>query len=90
MGITFYEMLVGEYPFKAKSAKDLLKQVSTIPVSSLIPKKFSPQVHELLRRLLEINMEERISYEELKKFLLPDEYIPKFITNKAKNSIKSG
>ncbi len=41
MGIVLFEMLTGDFPFKGKTTKDLITQISFTPIKRLIPKRIS-------------------------------------------------
>ena len=37
LGVIFYELLNGKTPWRAKTEKDLIRQVSTVPISRMMP-----------------------------------------------------
>jgi serine/threonine protein kinase len=44
LGVIFYELLLNDTPWKAKSEKDLLKRIETEPIQSIIANKNIPAV----------------------------------------------
>lgn len=64
VGIIFYEMLVGETPFKSKNIYELIRKIENQSVK--LPPKFSLSINcqNLLFSLLKKNPEERISWED--------------------------
>tara|TARA_B110001469_G_scaffold126654_1_gene144910 strand:+ start:2334 stop:3641 length:1308 start_codon:yes stop_codon:yes gene_type:complete len=64
VGIIFYEMLVGNTPFKSKNIYELIRKIENDEVK--VPSKFKLSINcqNLLYSLLKKNPEERISWEE--------------------------
>ena len=64
IGVIFYEMLMGEPPFKAKNIYQLIRQIENDKID--IPQKFkiSSSCKILLLSLLEKNPEKRITWDE--------------------------
>jgi len=64
VGIIFYEMLVGNTPFKSKNIYELIRRIENDEVK--VPSKFKLSINcqNLLYSLLKKNPEERISWEE--------------------------
>ena len=64
VGIIFYEMLVGNTPFKSKNIYELIRRIENEEVK--VPSKFKLSINcqNLLYSLLKKNPEERISWEE--------------------------
>jgi serine/threonine protein kinase len=64
VGIIFYEMLVGETPFKSKNIYELIRKIEIQKV--IVPSKFylSINCQNLLYSLLKKNPEERISWDD--------------------------
>ena len=52
IGIIFYELLTGRTPWKAKTEKELGKQLTAIPISKLLPKNISQVSAQFLERTL--------------------------------------
>lgn len=80
LGIMIYEMLYGKTPWVGKTPQDLLKNIINYPLkfhdpqglnsyaSPLVKKKFTPvsaEMKDLLQKMLCLNEEKRISWEEL-------------------------
>jgi len=64
VGIIFYEMLVGNTPFKSKNIYELIRRIENDEVK--VPSKFKLSINcqNLLYSLLKKNPEERISWED--------------------------
>ena len=79
LGIVFYEMLSGHRPFSGTSAIQILSQVmdaSRIPDVRLICPETPPELADLIARMVEKNVENRIQspallVQELKKIQIP-------------------
>jgi len=68
IGTVFYEMLFGRPPFVASNIIELIKNIKTKPLQ--IPRKInniSPEAEDVLRRMLTVDPNERISWDELFK-----------------------
>jgi calcium-dependent protein kinase len=64
-GMVFYELLFGTLPWSGYSDRDLYRNITTKPL--LFPKKVSEDTKDLIKRMLTVKEEERISWEEVYK-----------------------
>lgn len=71
LGVIFYEMLTGKTPWRAKTEKELGRQLMSIPISQLIPKNICPSSKQFLLRTLTPGISERMSIDELALFQFP-------------------
>lgn len=65
IGTCFYELLFGKPPYTANSIVDLLKKIHKNPFELPPGAKVSPQVEDVLKRMLRFNPEDRLEWEEL-------------------------
>ena len=63
VGILLFEMIAGKAPFEAKQKEALFENIRKLKLR--FPMTFPPLAKDLVRKLLKINPEERISLEEL-------------------------
>ena len=69
IGVIFYELLTGKAPWKAKTQKELAKQLVTIPISKIMPKNISQISMDFLQKALTVNFDKRMSPEELDRYM---------------------
>jgi serine/threonine-protein kinase ULK/ATG1 len=62
-GVVFYELLTGQLPWKGYSDKDLYRNITTKELS--LPKKVSADSIDLIKRMLTVKEEDRISWKEV-------------------------
>lgn len=65
IGTCFYELLFGKPPYTANSIVELLKKIHKNPFELPPGAKVSPQVEDVLKRMLRFNPDDRIEWEEL-------------------------
>lgn len=76
IGTCFYELLFGRPPYTASNMIDLLKNIQKVPLSIIIfmqwiieidrnINKISEEAEDILRRMLVVDPNKRISWEEL-------------------------
>lgn len=63
LGVLLYEMLAGRAPFESKQKETLFENIRKLKLK--FPMTFPPLAKDLVRRLLRIKPEERLSLEEL-------------------------
>jgi serine/threonine-protein kinase ULK/ATG1 len=62
-GVVLYELLTGELPWKGYSDKDLYRNITTKPLT--LPKKVSGDTIDLIKRMLTVKEEDRISWKDV-------------------------
>ncbi len=67
LGITIFELLFGRTPFRASSPEQLLTKIKTTELVFPEERKISGEMEQLLRAMLTIEEEERISWNEIFK-----------------------
>lgn len=65
IGTCFYELLFGKPPYTANSIVELLKKIHKNPFELPPGAKVSPQVEDVLKRMLKFNPDDRLEWEEL-------------------------
>jgi hypothetical protein len=63
-------MLTGKTPWRAKTEKELAKQLSSIPIKNLLPPSISQSSETFLLRTLTVDINTRMSPEELQRYRL--------------------
>jgi serine/threonine protein kinase len=63
-------MLTGKTPWRAKTEKDLAKQLVSIPIKNILPPSISQSSETFLIRTLTVDINNRMSPEELQRFKL--------------------
>lgn len=63
-------MLTGKTPWRAKTEKELARQLVSIPIKKLLPPSISQSSENFLLRTLNTDINERMSPEELMRFTL--------------------
>lgn len=63
-------MLTGKTPWRAKTEKELAKQLTAIPIKKLMPPSLSSSSENFLLRTLTVDINERMNPEELNRFTL--------------------
>lgn len=61
LGVIYYEMLTGKTPWRAKTEKDLARQLISIPIKKLLPPSISPSSENFLLRTLTVDLNDRMS-----------------------------
>ena len=61
LGVIYYEMLTGKTPWRAKTEKELAKQLVSIPIKKLMPPSISPSSENFLLRTLTVDINERMN-----------------------------
>lgn len=69
IGVIFYELLTGRTPWKAKTEKELGRQLLSVPISKLLPRGLSSTSAEFLERTLCISYDKRMNPDELSNFM---------------------
>ena len=88
LGITFYQMLSGESLFKAKSQKDLIRQINYSSIKKVVAQRFCSMVQNALMRMLQFDMNKRATFQELKEIVFGEQPLPMSLLAK-KQAIKS-
>jgi serine/threonine protein kinase len=70
LGVIFYELLTGKTPWRAKTEKELAKQLISIPIKKLMPPSISQSSENFLLRTLNIDINERMNPEEMQRYNL--------------------
>ena len=65
IGVIFFELLTGKTPWRAKTEKELGRQLLSVPIDRLLPKNISNASTEFLKRSLCVNYDRRMSPDEL-------------------------
>ena len=73
LGVIYYEMLTGKTPWRAKTEKDLAKQLVSIPIKKLMPPSLSHSSESFLLKTLTVDLTDRMNPEELQRFVLSNE-----------------
>lgn len=73
LGVIYYEMLTGKTPWRAKTEKELAKLMLSVPIKKLLPPSISQSSENFLLRTLTLDINERMSPEELQRFQLSSE-----------------
>lgn len=68
LGVIFVQLLTGKTPWKAKTEKQLIYELSTFLIDDIIPKGISEQSSRFLRRVLDRNVNQRLDLAELINF----------------------
>ena len=63
-------MLTGKTPWRAKTEKDLAKQLVSIPIKNILPPSISHSSENFLLRTLTIDINNRMSPQQLNRFKL--------------------
>ena len=63
IGVCFYELVFGKVPYTASNIIDLLKKIRKEPLS--FPKRVSPLIEDVLRKMLVVDPVKRIDWAEL-------------------------
>ena len=66
LGILLYKMIVGDFPFKGKSEKDLYKSIKT--GKFIFPHDISDDAKKVICNLIVFKPEKRVSCEKILKF----------------------
>lgn len=56
IGVIFYELLTGRVPWKAKTEKELGRQLLTHPIKNMLPKNISQNSVDFLTKALNTNV----------------------------------
>jgi len=62
-GVVFYELIFGKIPWNGYSDTDLYRNITTKPLT--FPKKISEDTQDLIKRMLTIKEEDRISWTDV-------------------------
>lgn len=73
LGVIYYEMLTGKTPWRAKTEKELAKQITSIPIKKLLPPSISPSSETFLLKTLNLDIKERMQPEDIQKYRLNTE-----------------
>lgn len=65
IGICFYELLFGKSPYTAKNIVELLQKIKSNPFRVPSSANLSPEVADVLQKMLIFNPDERIEWEDL-------------------------
>jgi serine/threonine protein kinase len=65
IGLIYYEMLFGKTPWSARSQYDLIKNIENVPLKFPYTVSISEESKDLLKRSLQIEERNRLSWEEL-------------------------
>ena len=65
LGITIYRAIVGEFPWRGETRKELLQKIESYPLK--VPKSVSKEMTELIGEMLKVKEEERIDWEGILK-----------------------
>ena len=63
LGVIYYEMLTGKTPWRAKTEKDLAKQLVSIPIKKLMPPSLSHSSESFLLKTLTVDLNDRMNPE---------------------------
>lgn len=75
IGVIFYELLTGKTPWRAKTEKELGRQLLSVPIDRLLPKNISDVSAEFLKKSLAVNYDRRMNPDELFAFKFDSHYI---------------
>lgn len=56
LGVIYFEMLTGKTPWRAKTEKELAKQLTAIPIRKLMPPSLSPSSENFLVKTLTVDI----------------------------------
>ena len=73
LGVLFYAMLFGVFPFKGKDEDDLFEKISEAKISFPEYNPISDKTKELFKKIFVINPSERISLDEMLNYLKEEE-----------------
>jgi hypothetical protein len=66
-------MLTGKTPWRAKTEKELAKQIISIPIKKLLPPSISPSSETFLLKTLALDIKERMKPEDIQNYRLNSE-----------------
>jgi serine/threonine protein kinase len=69
IGVIYYELLTGRTPWKAKTEKELGRQLLSVPIHKLMPPNISPTSIEFLEKTLSVGYEQRMTPDELQSYM---------------------
>lgn len=69
IGVIFYELLTGRTPWKAKTQKELGKQLLSVPINKLLPQNLSITSIEFLEKTLCVNYDHRMNPQDLESYM---------------------
>ena len=70
LGVIYYEMLTGKTPWRAKTEKELARLLTSVPIKKLLPPSISHSSETFLLRALAVDINERMSPEEIQRCTL--------------------
>lgn len=67
-GVIFYQILFnGEYPFRARSELELVKEIKSEKLNFKLNHGISDDLQRILRKMLKYNVDERMNWHEIYK-----------------------
>ena len=88
IGIIFLELLTGRTPWKARTEKELTKELENFDLNSIIPSNISKRSREFLEKVLVKDVEKRMGLEELSKWSFEETTEEILPLNRAKSMIE--
>ena len=73
LGVLFYAMLFGVFPFKGKDEDELFEKISEAKISFPEYNPISDKTKELFKKIFVINPSERISLDDMINYLKEEE-----------------
>lgn len=64
MGVVYYQLLYGKYPYQGVSDYDILKKIKTLR-PDYAGVNLSPKAHDFIERCLTVDPKKRISWKEI-------------------------
>lgn len=86
LGVTLYQLIFNDLPYMGGNLYEIISQIKS--KSLTLPYEIDPKVEKLLRKMLEVDPDKRISLDEV----MNDPFVrdaPDFVTEKVENTVSS-